>query len=433
MSPEAMARCRGVTHSYRSGSGSVEVLHGVDADFPTGAISAVVGPSGSGKSTLLRLLAGIDVADSGEIRVGGTDVTLLDAAALRRYRRRAVTYLAQRAAANLVPHLTLAEQVGDDGEALARALGLTSRLRARATELSGGEQARAALAVGLTRGTPFILIDEPTAELDRANATDVVAALKAAAAEGTTIVIATHDRELVQLAATRVQLAAGARPALARRQKPSRRSDADAVIELADVTKRYGTRAVVDDLSLRLRPGELGVVLGRSGSGKSTLLMIAAGWLAADAGRVRVPGGAAPRWTKTAYLAQRFGLLPELSVLENVVLPLRLARRDEHRALALLEQLDLADHATRLPAETSMGQQQRTALARALVAGSGAVLADEPTSHQDAAAADRVWSCLAAACAAGSACLVVTHDESAAAHADRVWRIDDGVVAPVSC
>jgi ABC-type lipoprotein export system ATPase subunit len=78
-----------------------------------------------------------------------------------------------------------------------------------------------------------------------------------------------------------------------------------------------------------------------------------------------------------------------------------------------------------------MGQQQRTALARALVAGSGAVLADEPTSHQDADAADRVWTCLTAACDAGSACLVATHDESAAAWADRVWRIDDGMVAPV--
>jgi putative ABC transport system ATP-binding protein len=431
VSPEAMARCRGVTHSYRSGSGSVGVLHGVDADFPAGAISAVVGPSGSGKSTLLRLLAGIDVADAGEIRVGGTDLTLLGAGALRRYRRRAVTYLAQRAAANLVPHLTLAEQVGDKGEALARALGLTARLRARASELSGGEQARAALAVGLTRGTPFVLIDEPTAELDRENATAVVAALRAAAAEGTSIVVATHDRELVQLASTRVELAAGARHELARRQKASRPSTVEAVIELTDVTKRYGTRAVVDHVSLRLRPGELGVVLGRSGSGKSTLLMVAAGWLAADEGRVRVPGGAVPSWTDTAYLAQRFGLLPELSVGENVALPLRLAHRDEHRALALLEQLDLADHATRLPAESSMGQQQRTALARALVAGSGAILADEPTSHQDAAAADRVWTSLAAACDAGSACLVATHDESAAAWADRLWRIDDGLLIPL--
>jgi ABC-type lipoprotein export system ATPase subunit len=84
-----------------------------------------------------------------------------------------------------------------------------------------------------------------------------------------------------------------------------------------------------------------------------------------------------------------------------------------------------------VPGETSVGQQQRTALARVVAARPRAVLADEPTSHQDTRAAERVWDALAAACAEGAACLVATHDEHAAERADRVWRIEDGRVRSV--
>jgi putative ABC transport system ATP-binding protein len=141
---------------------------------------------------------------------------------------------------------------------------------------------------------------------------------------------------------------------------------------------------------------------------------------------VRTPG---LRWHETAHLAQRFGLLPELSVAENVGLPLRLrGASDDTRVSEVLEQLLLAELAGRLPGETSIGQQQRTALARAVVDRPAALLADEPTSHQDARSAALVWQALDAACAEGTACLVATHDEAASTHADRVWRIEDGRV-----
>ncbi|MGN6799904.1 MAG: ABC transporter ATP-binding protein, partial [Gaiellaceae bacterium] len=181
------------------------------------------------------------------------------------------------------------------------------------------------------------------------------------------------------------------------------------------------------DASLAVRGGELAVLLGRSGSGKSTLLLAAGGWLRPDAGTVDLPG---PRWHETAHLAQRFGLLPELSVAENVGLPLRLrGSSDDARVADVLSRLGLTELADRLPGETSIGQQQRTALARALVDRPAALLADEPTSHQDAGSAALVWRALDAACAEGTACLVATHDEAASAHADRVWRIEDGRVA----
>jgi putative ABC transport system ATP-binding protein len=152
--------------------------------------------------------------------------------------------------------------------------------------------------------------------------------------------------------------------------------------------------------------------------------MIMAGFLAADAGSASLPGTG---WAETSYLPQRFGLLPELSIAENVALPRRLGDRTLDVS-ELLERLGLAELADRLPSETSIGQQQRAALARALAIRPAALLADEPTSHQDARSAQRVWSALSDAAADGTACLVATHDAAAAAHADRVWHITDGRV-----
>ena len=411
-----------VQRTYRSTAGSVEALHAVDGAFPPGAIGALVGPSGSGKSTLLRILGGIDAADAGEVVVDGVDVRRLRGAALRRFRRGSVTFLAQRAAANLIPQLTLRDQLGAGGGAQAERVGLAHRLDAVASALSGGEQARAALAVGLSRGTPVVLLDEPTAELDRHAAALVVAELRTAAAAGRTVVVATHDTELVELADTRLELTL---PIVQVTHETHVRDLRDEpVIVLEQLTKSYAGAAVVDGASLDVRTGELAVLLGRSGSGKSTLLMAAGEWLKPDAGTVRTPGA---RWHETAHLAQRFGLLPELSVAENVGLPLRLrSASDDARVADVLVRLGLSDLGDRLPGETSIGQQQRTALARALVDRPKALLADEPTSHQDAGSAALVWTALDAACAEGTACLIATHDEAAALHADRVWRIEDG-------
>jgi putative ABC transport system ATP-binding protein len=415
---------RGVTRSYRSDSGSVEALHAVDAAFPAGAISALVGPSGSGKSTLLRLVAGMDAPDRGTIDAGGVDVAALRGAELRRYRRETATFLAQRAAANLLPDLRLREQLGPGGDTLARTLGLENRLEARASELSGGEQARAALVAGMSRGTPIVLIDEPTAELDREAARRVVQALRAAADEGRTVIVATHDADLVRLASTRVELGGEheATPASASRAP---REATEPVIVANSLTKTYDGTRVVDDASVAVGAGEVGVLLGRSGSGKSTLLMMLGGWVAPDGHRATVPS-----WGEASYMAQRFGLLPELTVAQNVGLPLRLVGADESAVVRVLERLALLPLADRLPTETSVGQQQRTALARALVGTPRAVLADEPTSHQDAAHADLVWAALSAAADEGAACLVATHDESASARADRIWHIADGRIEP---
>ncbi|MGN6796557.1 MAG: ABC transporter ATP-binding protein, partial [Gaiellaceae bacterium] len=236
MSPDGV-RFTGVQRVYRSAAGSVEALHAVDGAFEPGAIGAIVGPSGSGKSTLLRILGGIDAADGGIVTVHGVDVRALRGGALRHFRRETVAFLAQRAVANLIPQLTLREQLGPNGRDHAERVGLLHRIDAVASALSGGEQARAALAVGLSRGTPVVLLDEPTAELDRHAAGLVLAELRTAAAEGRTVIVATHDPELVMLAGSRLELTP---PTVAVPHEPHvRDARPDAVIVLDHVTKRY--------------------------------------------------------------------------------------------------------------------------------------------------------------------------------------------------
>lgn len=421
--------CRGVSLVYRSPYGSVEAVHALDLSLRPAVVNALVGPSGSGKSSLLRLLAGLQSPDTGTITVEGIEVGTLRGSDLRRFRRRTVSYLAQRPAANLIPHLTLREQLdgGPAGPAVAEEIGIAHRLDARAGEMSGGEQARAAIAIGIARETSVVLVDEPTAELDRRTAAHVIEALERATSGGRTVVVATHDPDVIRGAAQVVELATHVadRP----RHEQRARGHGAPVIVLDRLSKSYGTAKVADEVSLEVRPGELGVLAGRSGSGKSTVLMVAGGWLTGDSGAALVPGssdGAPPPWEQTSYLSQRFGLLPELSIAENIMLPLTLAGvEDTGRVTELMNGLSLADLADRPPAETSVGQQQRAALARALVNRPAAVLADEPTSHQDARSAELVWSALAAACNRGTACLVATHEERTP-FADRVWRISDG-------
>jgi putative ABC transport system ATP-binding protein len=414
---------------YRSPAGSVEALHALDVSLQPGGLHALVGPSGCGKSTLLRLLAGLDAPDAGSITIDGVDVESLRGSDSRRFRRQTVSYLAQRPAANLIPHLTLREHLGGGaaGLAVAEEIGVAHRLDARAGEMSGGEQARAAIAIGIARETPFVLVDEPTAELDRRTATGVIDALLRTTADGRTVVIATHDPDVIGVAAQTIELAKRVAE-YPRFERTAREPGAPAIV-LERLSKSYGSTTVVDDVSLELQPGELGVLVGRSGSGKSTALMLAGGWLSPDSGAARVPGssgGAPPPWGQTSYLSQRFGLLPELSIAENIALPLRLAGSDDgDRAAEVMDDLSLAELAGRLPAETSVGQQQRAALARALVRRPEALLADEPTSHQDARSAELVWSALVAACDRGTTCLVATHEEHAP-FADRLWRISDG-------
>lgn len=437
MSREPLAVLRGVSKTYETPSGGLEALHAVDAEFEAGAITALVGASGSGKSTLLRALAGLDRPSAGSVVVAGAELADAAPAALRRHRREVATHVSQRAADNFVPHLRMREQ--DDGRALRllHEFGLAHRVDAKPVELSGGEQARAAFALALARGTPLVVVDEPTAELDRESAAPLLAALREHAGAGTAFVIATHDDDVVAIADRVLRLDRGrvvthAAAGLGGRRR-ARAEPHARVLAAHNLRKsfRRGAETVeaVRDASLELGRGEIGALLGRSGSGKSTLLMLLAGFQRPDGGTIEHGIARGLPWDELAFLPQRFGLLPELSVRENVQLPARIGgvlekRRD--RAAALLARLGLDALADRGPQETSIGQQQRAALARALVLEPAVLLADEPTSHQDAGWRDAVWELLVDAAEAGTACLVATHEEEIARYATRVWRVEGG-------
>jgi ABC-type lipoprotein export system ATPase subunit len=439
VSPEVLAQARAVSKTYATASGGIEALHEVDAEFRAGEITAVVGASGSGKSTLLKALAGLDRLTSGSLVVGGRELGDAAPGALRHHRREVATYVSQKASDNLIPHLSLAEQ--DDGRAvqMLAEFGLGHRVDARPVALSGGEQARAAFALALARGTGLVIADEPTAELDRDSAGPLLEAVRSHAGAGTAFVIATHDDDVMAIADRVVRLDRG-RVVTEDAHRPTGRSSpavgsGEAVVVASGLRKDYRrgpeTIHALADGTLDLGRGEVGALLGRSGSGKSTLLVLLAGLARPDAGelayRLSSPDPRTLPWAELAFLPQRFGLLPELSVRENVEFPARLAGATA-AADALLERLGLAELAERPPHETSIGQQQRTALARALVLRPAVLLADEPTSHQDAGWRDAVWQLLVDAAEAGTACLVATHEEEIARYANRVWQVNSGVV-----
>ena len=193
----------------------------------------------------------------------------------------------------------------------------------------------------------------------------------------------------------------------------------------------------LNNADFTLGGGELVALVGPSGSGKTTLLNLLAGWEDPDSGQVVWCPDPDARldmlgWADIAIVPQRLGLVEELSVEENVGLPLRLdtaARADDGAAVAMwLDRFGLSDLAPRLPHEASLGEQQRTALARALVRRPRLLLADEPTGHQDEAWASGVLAALRTACDEGTTVLMATHDTEHLALVDRVLRIDDGHV-----
>jgi putative ABC transport system ATP-binding protein len=215
MTREALSvHCNGLVHLYRGSDGSdVVALRGVDLDVAAGERTALLGPSGSGKSTLLELLAGLQRASAGRLHVGGHDLRAMTPPELTRFRAGRVGTVLQGAARNLFPYATAQQNVAFAQGSLGRrarrgllrpaelleALGLGPVARRRVGLLSGGEQQRVAVAVGLANGPGLLLADEPTSQLDAEHRRHVLDLLTRACDElGTTVVVVTHDADVGQ-------------------------------------------------------------------------------------------------------------------------------------------------------------------------------------------------------------------------------------------
>jgi len=208
---EAVAM-QAVSRRFEVGGHSVDAVRGVDLSVREGELVALLGRSGSGKTTLLSLAGGLDRPDAGQVSVGGQVLGTLDEAGLDEFRRRTVGWIFQTS--GLLPLLTATENValalriqglpearaGRMALAALEEVGLAERAAHRAYELSGGEQQRAALARAMVKHPRLLLADEPTGQLDSETSQEVVSLLREAASAGITVLLATHDPALADVA-----------------------------------------------------------------------------------------------------------------------------------------------------------------------------------------------------------------------------------------
>ncbi|WP_457096367.1 ABC transporter ATP-binding protein [Lysobacter sp. P5_B9] len=203
---DAMIQIRNVTKSYERGKQKVEVLHGLSIDVPRGDFVALMGPSGSGKTTLLNLIGGLDTPTSGEISVDGQRIDQLKGGQLAHWRSHNVGFVFQFY--NLMPVLTAegnvelpllltklsAAQRKKSVQVALQVVGLADRAKHKPRELSGGQEQRVAIARAIVSDPHLLVCDEPTGDLDRTTADEILKLLQALNREhGKTIVMVTHD------------------------------------------------------------------------------------------------------------------------------------------------------------------------------------------------------------------------------------------------
>jgi ABC-type lipoprotein export system ATPase subunit len=356
--------------------------------------------------------------------------------------------------------------------------------------ISGGQKQRVAIARALVNDPAVIVADEPTGNLDTVTADTIFSIFEHLAGRGKTIIMVTHDESLTgrfsrhlriadgRLDGGEIRLSKGSHrygisspdrdypagiasglqsptkagygrdPAIPRASiridKPEPQVPA---IHLHNLSKTYenaaGKFTALKDIDLQFDYGAFVSIVGKSGCGKSTLLNMITGIDHPSSGNVLVGGQdiytltesqrAAWRGRNMGVVFQFFQLLPTLTLLENTMLPMDYTqmyafKERPERALALLDKVGLADHAHKLPANLSNGQQQSAAIARALATDPPIILADEPTGNLDSRSAEVVLSLFETLAGQGKTILIVTHDPSLAQRMDRTVILSDGEV-----
>ena len=222
-SGNTLIRVRNLNKKYKRGVETIDVLQGLDLDVDAGDFVAFMGPSGSGKTTLLNLIGGLDVPTSGTVTVDGDEITHLSGPKLARWRARHVGFIFQMY--NLIPVLTAAQNVElpllltrlsksrrrQQVETALELVGLADRMKHYPRQLSGGQEQRVAIARAIVTDPTFLLADEPTGNLDRAAADEILDLVTALSKEhGKTILMVTHDPRAAERADVELHLEKGA-------------------------------------------------------------------------------------------------------------------------------------------------------------------------------------------------------------------------------
>ncbi len=474
-------RLDGVRHLY----GDKAALADVALTIPAGATVAVIGPDGVGKSTLLGLIAGVKKLQKGQVQVLGGDMG--DAAHRDRIAPR-IAYMPQGLGRNLYPTLSVAENIDFFGrlfgqsaterqariDRLLKATGLDPFPDRPAGKLSGGMKQKLSLCCSLIHDPDLLILDEPTTGVDPLSRRQFWSLIDAIRAErpSMTLLVATAYMEeaarfghLVAMDDGRI-LAAGTREQVLAQAHASNPEEAYAKLQASDgdsaeplvmppfvdrdgpdaivadgLTRRFGAFTAVDNVSFRIKRGEIFGFLGSNGCGKTTTMKMLTGLLPATSGTATLlgrPVGGADVETRlrVGYMSQSFSLYEELTVRANLELHARLYRIPSAEVAARTRQsmddFGLAEVADMLPSALPLGIRQRLQLAAACLHKPEMLILDEPTSGVDPGARDLFWRHLADLSRRdGVTIFVSTHFMNEAERCDRISLMHAGRVLAV--
>ncbi len=481
---------KNITKVFTTGAGDFEALKDISFDIYRGEFLGIVGRSGAGKSTLLNMLSGVSDLTAGEVIYYETDgsavsVHSLNQNQLAKWRGKNMGIVYQ--SFELMPMLDLVNNVLLPQDFLGRYKRIASPKQAVdlltqveigehaykiPAHISGGQKQRVAIARSLTNNPDVIIADEPTGSLDSRTSETIFNIFKDLVAQGKTVVMVTHDKSLKGRFDRTLEISDGRISGEVKRgqyvelpaseaqwQEPEKEALDEALvgsvgaareesaIVLEDVSKTYvgpaGEFTALQDINLDFRYGEFVSIVGQSGSGKSTLLNMLTGIDLPTTGDVTINNvdvygmtesqRALWRGRNLGIVFQFFQLLPQLTLLENIMLPMDYCnvykpRERKQKALELLDRVGLKDFARKMPSAVSTGQQQSAAIARALANDPPIIVADEPTGNLDTKAANTIVELFRSLAAQGKTILIVTHDPELTRYTDRTITLVDGFV-----
>ena len=442
--PAYVARLKDVSHSY----GRTRAIDGVSLDLPAGRMIGLIGPDGVGKSSLLSLISGARQIQTGEVEVLGGDMRST------RHRDRtypAIAYMPQGLGKNLYPTLSVFENAdffarlfGQGREErqyrianLLKRTGLSGFEDRPAGKLSGGMKQKLGLCCALIHDPDLLILDEPTTGVDplsRRQFWSLVEDIRRERPEMSVIVATAYMEEaarfdwLAAMDAGKVLATGTPRQILTRTRahtldeafiqlmpeekrtayravsiQPADFAEADVAIEAEGLTMRFGDFTAVDNVSFRIRRGEIFGFLGSNGCGKSTTMKMLTGLLPASEGTAKLFGKTIdPKdmdvRRRVGYMSQAFSLYSELTVRQNLDLHARLFQLPADTIPARIAEMgrrfELTDVMDTLPDALPLGVRQRLSLAVALIHSPEVLILDEPTSGVDPIARDQLWAAL---------------------------------------